>query len=85
MGVFDQIEELAALASERNIWFHTDACVGGFLSPFAEQNGHQIPLWDFRVKGVKVDFCRFAQIWLCSKGGFDCRLFRCEYQQYQVF
>ncbi|WP_245456398.1 aminotransferase class V-fold PLP-dependent enzyme [Mesorhizobium sp. M2A.F.Ca.ET.043.05.1.1] len=42
MGVFDQIEELASIAMSRNIWFHTDACVGGFLSPFAEQNGHAI-------------------------------------------
>ena len=52
-GLFDQIDELAAIADERNIWFHTDACVGGFLSPFAESLGYDIPPWDFRVRGVK--------------------------------
>jgi glutamate/tyrosine decarboxylase-like PLP-dependent enzyme len=31
---------------------HVDACVGGFVAPFAEQVGHPIPAWDLRVPGV---------------------------------
>jgi glutamate/tyrosine decarboxylase-like PLP-dependent enzyme len=51
-GCFDEIDRIAALARERGIWMHVDACVGGFLSPFAEKLGHPIPAWDFRVPGV---------------------------------
>jgi sphinganine-1-phosphate aldolase len=29
-GVFDPIREIAALAEERGLWMHVDACVGGF-------------------------------------------------------
>ena len=51
-GVFDPIRDLAALAQSRGLWMHVDACVGGFLSPFAKTLGHAIPEWDFSVLGV---------------------------------
>lgn len=51
-GVVDPIEELAAIAKEAGILFHTDACLGGFLLPFAERLGKDVPLFDFRVPGV---------------------------------
>lgn len=51
-GVIDPIAELAALASERDILFHTDACLGGWLLPWWEQLGERVPPWDFRVPGV---------------------------------
>lgn len=51
-GVVDPIPELAALASERGIAFHTDACVGGFLLPFVERLGRDVTPFDFRVEGV---------------------------------
>lgn len=51
-GMIDPIPEMAALASERGIPFHVDACLGGFMLPWAERLGHDIPPWDFRVPGV---------------------------------
>jgi len=51
-GVIDPIRELAALAQERGLLFHTDACVGGFLLPFARKLGYPIPDFDFSVPGV---------------------------------
>ena len=51
-GVIDPIEELAALAAERGIGFHTDACLGGFLLPWAAKLGREVPAFDFRVPGV---------------------------------
>lgn len=51
-GGVDPIEEIAALATERGILCHVDACVGGFFLPFVEQLGDPLPLWDFRVPGV---------------------------------
>jgi sphinganine-1-phosphate aldolase len=51
-GVIDPIEELSELARERGIGFHTDACLGGFLLPFAERLGYDVPPFDFRLPGV---------------------------------
>jgi sphinganine-1-phosphate aldolase len=51
-GVIDPIRELAALAQENGLLFHVDACVGGFLLPFARKLGYPIPDFDFNVPGV---------------------------------
>jgi glutamate/tyrosine decarboxylase-like PLP-dependent enzyme len=51
-GAIDPISELSELARERGIGFHTDACLGGFLLPFAERLGHPVPPFDFRLPGV---------------------------------
>lgn len=51
-GVVDPIEELAALAQARNVGMHVDACLGGYLLPFAARLGYDIPAFDFRVPGV---------------------------------
>jgi glutamate/tyrosine decarboxylase-like PLP-dependent enzyme len=51
-GVIDPIPELAAIASDVGANFHTDACMGGFVLPFMEMLGHDVPPWDFRVPGV---------------------------------
>ena len=31
---------------------HTDACLGGFVLPFARKLGYPVPAWDFSVPGV---------------------------------
>ena len=51
-GVIDPIPELAALAQERGICCHVDACVGGFLLPFLRRLGYPVPPFDFAVPGV---------------------------------
>ena len=51
-GVIDPIPEIAALASERGILCHVDACLGGYLLPFVERLGRPVAPWDFRVPGV---------------------------------
>jgi glutamate/tyrosine decarboxylase-like PLP-dependent enzyme len=51
-GVVDPIPELAELATRRNIWLHVDACVGGYIAPFAKMMGVEIPDFDFAVPGV---------------------------------
>lgn len=51
-GVIDPIPELAGLAAERDILFHTDACLGGWILPWWEALGEPVAPWDFRVPGV---------------------------------
>ncbi len=51
-GVVDPIEELSTLLYKKKIPLHVDACVGGFLLPYVEQLGYDIPPFDFRCKGV---------------------------------
>ncbi len=53
-GTVEPIEEIGKIAEEKDLYFHIDACVGGFLLPFLEKGGYdiEIPKWDFRVKGV---------------------------------
>ena len=31
---------------------HVDACLGGFINPFAKDAGYSVPLLDFRLEGV---------------------------------
>ncbi len=51
-GVVDPIPALAALAATVGANCHVDACMGGFVLPFAEMLGRDVPPWDFRVDGV---------------------------------
>ncbi|MBN9610667.1 MAG: hypothetical protein BGO26_01830 [Actinobacteria bacterium 69-20] len=51
-GLIDPIERIAALAQERGIGMHVDGCLGGWLLPWVERLGYDVPSWDFRVPGV---------------------------------
>jgi glutamate/tyrosine decarboxylase-like PLP-dependent enzyme len=51
-GVIDPIPELSDMARERGVGFHTDACLGGFVLPWAERLGYPVPPFDFRLPGV---------------------------------
>ena len=67
-GLIDPISELAAAASERGIGFHTDACLGGFLLPWAERLGYPVPPFDFRVPGVTSMSCDTHKYGYAAKG-----------------
>jgi glutamate/tyrosine decarboxylase-like PLP-dependent enzyme len=51
-GAIDPIRELSELALERGLGFHTDACLGGFLLPWARELGYPVPDFDFHLPGV---------------------------------
>jgi sphinganine-1-phosphate aldolase len=51
-GTIDPIAELGALAREHGIGLHVDGCLGGFILPWGEALGYDVPRFDFRVPGV---------------------------------
>jgi glutamate/tyrosine decarboxylase-like PLP-dependent enzyme len=51
-GIVDPIGELSELARQNELGFHTDACLGGFILPWAEKLGYDVPPFDFRLPGV---------------------------------
>ena len=51
-GVIDPVEEIAEIAHRHNLLFHVDSCLGGLFLPFIEKLGFEVPLFDFRVRGV---------------------------------
>jgi sphinganine-1-phosphate aldolase len=51
-GVIDPVREIAGIARRRNLPFHVDSCMGGFMLPFLEELGYPVPEFDFRVPGV---------------------------------
>jgi sphinganine-1-phosphate aldolase len=62
-GVVDPVERLASLAQERGIRCHVDACIGGWVLPYATRLGRDVPPWTFDVEGVtsiSVDLHKYA-------------------------
>lgn len=51
-GTVDDIPALGELAQARGVGLHVDGCLGGFILPFGQELGYDIPLFDFRVPGV---------------------------------
>jgi len=75
-GVMDPIVEIGAVCAARDVLFHVDACVGGWMLPFwrrlqAEEGvalADQVPAFDFAVPGVtslSVDLHKYG---FCPKG-----------------
>ena len=62
-GVVDPIREIGQIARERDLPFHVDGCMGGFLLRYFERIGAEIPEYDFRVPGVtsiSMDLHKYA-------------------------
>src|SRR5258705_188136 len=55
-------------ARERGIGFHTDACLGGFVLPWAEKLGADVPPFDFRLPGVTSMSCDTHKFGYAAKG-----------------
>ncbi|MYA33282.1 MAG: aspartate aminotransferase family protein [Gemmatimonadales bacterium] len=51
-GLIDPMRELGELALETGVRLHSDACYGGFISPFARELGYPVPDFDLSVPGV---------------------------------
>lgn len=62
-GVIDAVPRIAALAAERDLNCHVDACIGGVTLAYLTRLGEPVPPWTFDVEGVtsvSVDLHKFA-------------------------
>ena len=66
-GTIDPIADLGRLAEERGVWLHVDACVGGYIAPFAAKAGYAIPGFDFAVPGVTSISADLHKFGFCPK------------------
>ena len=76
-GIIDPIEALSDVAVARDVWLHVDACVGGFLAPFARMNGVPVPAFDFELPGVRSMSADLHKYGYAAKGASTV-LFRSE-------
>ncbi len=67
-GVIDPVPEIAAVAAERGVLCHVDACLGGFILPFLGQLGHLDKHWDLTVPGVTSISADLHKYGYASKG-----------------
>ena len=67
-GVQDDIPAIAALAVSVGANCHVDACMGGFVLPFAEMLGRPVAPWDFRVDGVTTISADIHKLGYAPKG-----------------
>ena len=51
-GTVDPIGALSDIALDRGIGLHVDGCLGGWILPFGQELGYDIPVFDYRVPGV---------------------------------
>ena len=84
-GVVDDIPALAALARERGILCHVDACLGGLILPFLERLGHVERPWDFRVDGVTSISADLHKYGYAPKGASTVTYRSRELRRYQAF
>ena len=84
-GVVDPIPELAALAQRVGANCHVDACMGGFVLPFAERLGRHVPPWDFRVEGVSTISADVHKLGYAPKGASVILHRTKESRRYQTF
>jgi glutamate/tyrosine decarboxylase-like PLP-dependent enzyme len=84
-GVVDPIPELAELAGQAGCSMHVDACMGGFVLPFAERLGYRVPPWDFRVPGVTTISADIHKLGYAPKGASVILHRTKQLRQYQTF
>lgn len=84
-GQIDPIEELGRLALAHGIGLHVDACIGGFFLPWAEQLGHPIPAWDYRVPGVTSISADLHKYGYAAKGASTITYRSMDYLRHQFF
>ena len=84
-GVQDDIAAIAALAQSVGANCHVDACMGGFVLPFAERLGRAVQPWDFRIDGVTTISADIHKLGYAPKGVSVILHHTKESRRYQTF
>lgn len=66
-GVVDPIPEIAALAQEKGLLCHVDACVGGIHLSIMRKLGYDVPPFDWTVPGVTSMSADLHKFGYCPK------------------
>ncbi len=67
-GLVDPIGRLSELALEHQLGLHVDGCLGGFILPWVEKLGYDVPPFDFRLPGVTSLSCDTHKYGYALKG-----------------
>lgn len=84
-GMVDPIPALAEIAAAHGALCHVDACVGGFVLPFAEKLGYPVPPFDFRVPGVTSMSADLHKYGYAAKGASVVLYRGAELRKFQFF
>jgi sphinganine-1-phosphate aldolase len=67
-GVVDPLEKISEVALEHQVGMHVDGCLGGFILPWVEKLGYDVPPFDFRLPGVTSMSCDTHKYGYALKG-----------------
>uniref|UniRef100_A0A914VYY2 sphinganine-1-phosphate aldolase n=1 Tax=Plectus sambesii TaxID=2011161 RepID=A0A914VYY2_9BILA len=84
-GTTDDIVAIGKLGLDYKVPVHIDACLGGFILPFARLSGYHVPPFDFSVKGVTSITADTHKYGLTPKGSSVIVYRDPQYLHYQYF
>ena len=84
-GVVDPIPEIAALAQERGLLCHVDACVGGIHLSIMRKLGYDVPSFDWAVPGVTSISTDLHKFGYCPKQASVVMYRSKELRRFQIF
>ena len=84
-GAIDPIFQLSEYARVKGIGFHTDACLGGFVLPWAQKLGYDVPPFDFALPGVTSMSADTHKYGYAAKGTSVVLYRQPELRRYQYF
>jgi sphinganine-1-phosphate aldolase len=84
-GVVDPISKLSDLALEHKLGLHVDGCLGGFILPWIEKLGYDVPVFDFRLPGVTSISCDTHKYGYSLKGTSTINFRSKDFRRYMFF
>src|SRR5436190_3833628 len=84
-GTIDPMDELSDLALARGIGLHVDSCLGGFILPFGQKLGYDVPVYDYRLPGVTSMSADTHKYGYAFKGSSVCTFRGKELRQCQYY